>query len=127
MTALRLSALSGLLLDTGFGLGAVWTLARFIRDSVLPMTPWGFRSMSGPAEELGRTGFVVLGAGLVIACVVDALASAGIWRRQRRAGVLAAATGVAQLALGLAFALPFLLLGVPIRLMLLAAGWQHLR
>jgi hypothetical protein len=69
------------------------------------MTPWGFRPMSGPFE------------------------GPGIWllQRRRRGARLGMVTSPLALFLGVGFALPFLLVGVPIRLGLTWAGRGSLR
>jgi hypothetical protein len=59
--ALRVAGAIYLALGLGFGAGAVVTLLHFARHGELPMTPWGFRSMSGPFEELGAGRFSMLG------------------------------------------------------------------
>jgi hypothetical protein len=48
--AVRAAAVMYLVLGLGFGAATVVTLAYFARDGELPMTPWGFRSLSGPFE-----------------------------------------------------------------------------
>lgn len=54
--ALRAAAASHVLLGVGFGAGAVVTLVHLALTGELPMTRFGFRSMSGPFERLGRKG-----------------------------------------------------------------------
>jgi hypothetical protein len=115
------------LLGLGFGVGSVVTLALFARDGELPMTPWGFRSLEGPFSQIGDTETLVLGAGLVAVCAADVVAGTGLWRGRRWAGRLGAATTPFALVFGGGFALPFLLLGIPIRVALLAASWSRLR
>jgi hypothetical protein len=116
-----------LLLGAGFGIGSVVTLVHFVRQGELPMTPWGFRSMSGPFEELGPQPFVAFGSALVGVCILDLLAGIWLWQGKRRGARLGLATSPLALALGLGFALPFLLAGVPIRAALVLAGRRSLR
>jgi hypothetical protein len=111
-----------LALGAGFGIGSAVTLMLLARDGELPMTPWGFRSMSGPFEDLGSTWFQVLGWALVGVCALDAVAGVWLWQGRRRGADLGLATTVPALVLGAGFALPFLLVGVPIRVGLVVAA-----
>ena len=123
----RLAAATYVLLGVGFGVGAAVTLALFARDGELPMTPWGFRSLAGPFSDIGDTETLVLGAGLVAVCAADTVAGAGLWRGRRWAGKLGVATTPVTLVFASGFALPFLLIGVPLRLAFVAASWGRLR
>jgi hypothetical protein len=64
---------------------------------------------------------------LVGVCAVDVLAGIGLWRGQRIGGVLGLSTTPFALVLGAGFALPFLLIGVPLRGALVLQGWRSLR
>lgn len=125
--AIRAAAAIYLALGFGFGVSTVVTLAVFSRNGELPLTPFGFRALSGPFEQLGPDRFVALGWGLVGVCVLDVVA--GIWLRQgrRRGALLGLATSPLALGLAAGFALPFLLAGVPIRSALILAGRRSLR
>lgn len=112
--ATRGAAVVYVALGLGFGAGAVVTLGYLIRNGELPMTPWGFRSMSGPFEQLGQGPFTILGSALVVVCLLQAVAGVALWQGRRRGAALAAVTTPLALALGAGFALPFLLLGEPI-------------
>ena len=127
ITSVRAGGTLQILLSLAFGGGAAWTMLHLAQNGELPMTPWGFRSMSGPFEELGQQTFSVLGWALVAICALDVLA--GIWlvQHRRRGFGLGLITAVPQVALGLGFALPFLLVGVPIRVLLAVAGRRTLR
>lgn len=127
MTALRAAGALYLVLGIGFGGGAVVTLLQFARRGELPMTPWGFRSMSGPFEGLGAERFSMLGWSFVAVCALDALAGIWLWQGRRRGARLGMVTSPLALILGAGFALPFLLVGVPIRLGLTWAGRRSLR
>lgn len=126
-TIVRVAAAMYVLLGVGFGIGSVVTLVHFVRHGELPMTPWGFRSMSGPFEELGAQRFIALGWALVGVCILDVLAGIWLWRGKRRGARLGLATSPLALALGAGFALPFLLAGVPLRAALVLAGRRSLR
>jgi hypothetical protein len=120
--AVRLAAANYALLGAGFGLGSLWAVAHLRRTGQLPMTPFGFRALSGPFEELGTGWFSVLGVALAGVCALDVLAGAWLWRGRRRGLTLGAATTLPGLVLGAGFALPFLLLGLPVSLLLAVAG-----
>ena len=63
----------------------------------------------------------------LIQATLDVLAAFWLWQRRRRGAVLGLATTPLALGLGAGFALPFLLLGVPIRVGLVVAGRDALR
>jgi hypothetical protein len=127
VTAPRAAGAIYLVLGIGFGVGAVVTLLQFARRGELPMTPWGFRSMSGPFEGLGAKRFSMLGWSFVAVCALDALAGIWLWQGRRRGARIGMLTSPLALILGAGFALPFLLVGVPIRLGLTWAGRRSLR
>jgi hypothetical protein len=124
--AIRSAGVMHATLGIGFGVGTVITLVYLAREGELPMTPWGFRSLSGPFEQLGTERFTALGWGLVAVCALDALAGVWLWQGRRRGATLGLATATPALALGAGFALPFLLAGVPIRVALIIAGRRSL-
>ena len=123
----RLVAAFYVLYGLGFGIGTVWALIHHAQHGELPMTPWGFRALAGPAEQLGPSGFTALGAALAAVCALDVVAGIRLWQGRRDGLRLSLLTTVPATGLGLAFALPFLLLGVPIRLALAWAGRRSLR
>lgn len=127
MTELRVAGATYALLGIGFGAGAIVTLLHFARHGELPMTPWGFRSMSGPFEGLGAGRFSMVGWSFVAVCALDALAGIWLWQGRRRGARLGMVTSPLALILGAGFALPFLLVGVPIRLGLTWSGRESLR
>ena len=124
---IRTAAVMYIALGLGFGVGTVITLAHLAREGELPMTPWGFRSLSGPFEQLGREPFTALGVGLVGVCALDVVAEIWLWQGRRRGARLGLATTMPALVLGAGFALPFLLAGVPVRVVLVLAGHRNLR
>ena len=92
------------------------------------MTPWGFRSLAGgPFEGLPQEQFTALGLALIGVCALDVVSGVWLWQGRRRGAVLGLATSPVALGLGAGFALPFLLLGVPIRAALVVAGRRSLR
>ena len=125
--AIRVAATFYVLLGLGFGVGTVVTLNHFAREGELPLTPWGFRALSGPFEGLGPDAFTGLGWALVGVCLLDVLAGTWLWQGRRRGAWLGLATTPLALGLGTGFALPFLLAGVPIRVALVLAGRRSLK
>jgi hypothetical protein len=115
-----------ILLGIGFGGGAGLAVAHLRQTGELPMTPFGFRALSGPFEELGQRWFSVLGAALVVVCAIDIVAGVLLWRGRRRGLELGAATTLPAFILAVGFALPFLLVGVPLRMALAIAGRRSL-
>ena len=123
----RVAALMHVALGLGFGIGSAWTLFHLARSGELPMTPFGFRSLGGgPFEQLDRPWFSALAVCLTGVCALDVLAGAWLWQGRRRGGRLALVTSAPALALSVGFALPFLLIGVPVRAALGVAGWKSL-
>jgi hypothetical protein len=120
--ALRASAAFHLVLGLGFGVTSVPTLLHFAREGELPMTPFGFRALSGPFEQLGADRFLVLGWIFVGLCAVDVLAGVWLWQRLRRSLWLGLGADVAMFPLAVGFALPALLIGIPLRAALALAG-----
>lgn len=58
---------------------------------------------------------------------MDVVAGIWLWQGRRRGAWLGLATTPLALGLGAGFALPFLLVGAPIRALLVLAGWRRLR
>ncbi len=123
----RAAALSFILEAAGFGLAMPIALAHLNRTGELPMTPWGFRAFAGPFEKLGHDQFAALGWTLVAALPVDVLAGVWLWRGQRRGARLGLAMTPVVLALASGFALPLMLIAVPIRAVLVIIGRRDLR
>ena len=125
--ASRAAGLTYVALGLGFGVGALVALASLARNGELPMTPWGFRALSGPFERLDSQQVTALGLGLVGVCALDVVAGVWLWQGRRRGANLGLATTLPALALGAGFALPLLLAGVPIRVGLVLAGRRTFR
>ena len=125
--AARLAGAAFIALGMAFGPASLWAVAHLRRTGELPMTPFGFRALSGPFERLGQTAFSALGLALVATCLADVIAGAWLWRGERRGLRVGAATTVPAFLLASGFALPFLLLGIPIRVALAYAGRRSLR
>ena len=91
------------------------------------MTPFGFRAFEGgPFDRLSPAAFRAMGWLLVGTCALDVLAGSWLWNGRRRGARLALATSPASFGLSVGFALPFLLIGVPLRAALIALGRKRL-
>ena len=128
----RAAALLYIVLGLGFAVGSALTLLHLDRHGELPMTPFGFRSMAGgPFEQLGTEvgteRFTMLGWALVVTSALDVVAGIWLWQGRRTGALLGLATTPVTLVLGAGFALPFLLLGAPIRAALVLVGRRTLR
>ena len=97
----------------------------------LPMTPFGWRLMASPFEQVGTDHLTPLGqtlaAALVGTALVDVLAARWLGQGQRRGGRVALATTPISFALGIVFAVPFLLIVPPLRAILVMASRRDLR
>lgn len=126
--SIRAAAVLYLALGIGFGVGAAITLDHLRREGELPMTPFGFRSLAGgPFEALAPAQFTALGWALVGVCALDVASAALLWRGRRAGAVLGLVTTPVALIMAIGFALPFLILGVPIRVALVLSGRRSLR
>jgi hypothetical protein len=114
-------------LGLGFGVSAVMALGYLARSGELPMTPFGFRAFEGRVTRYGTTATMILGGVLVGVCALDVIAGAWLWQGRRRGARLGIATAAPAFALSAGFALPFLLVGVPIRTGLVLARRGVLR
>lgn len=80
------------------------------------MTPFGFRLLAGgPFDRLGPDGFMAAGVVLTAVSILDVIAGIWLWRGQRRGAILGLATSPLAFALGVGFAVPFLLIVPPLR------------
>lgn len=81
--------------------------------------------MSGPFEELGSEAFIPLGVLLVVISLIDVVAGRLLWRGRRIGAWIGLATDPIAFGLGLGFALPLLLIGMPVRAVLTVFGWRR--
>jgi hypothetical protein len=102
-------------------------LRHLARTGELPLTPWGFRAFAGPFEQLGPEKFTALGWTLVGVCTLDVVAGVWLWQGKPKGASLGLATSPIVLALAAGFALPFLLVPVPLRAALILRGRRSLR
>ena len=122
---IRVAAFLFLFLGLAFGASVPFVLAYLERNGALPIT-FGFRSMAGPFERLGPEAFSALGWTFVGVSAADVVAGVGLWRGRRWGARLGLATSPFALALGVGFALPLVLIGVPIRVALVLVGRRSL-
>jgi hypothetical protein len=126
--AVRVAAGMHIVLGAAFGASVPFVLNHLASHGELPMSPFGWRYMAGrPVEQLSPEQFIALGWALVGISALDVVAGIWLWQRRRRGLNLGLATTVPALALGAAFELPLLLVGVPIRTALALAGRRNLR
>lgn len=117
------------------GLGSALATAAILlydaRQHELPMTPFGWRLLGGPYEQIGTDTLTGLGRVLGVALIGVSLLDlvAGIWLRQgrRRGAMLGVATTPVSLLLGTLFVVPALWIIPPVRAVLAIAGWRRLR
>jgi hypothetical protein len=126
-TALRSAAALHVFLGIAFGASVPFVLAHLARHGELPMSPFGWRYMAGPFEQLGPVPFTALGWALVGVSALNVVAGVWLWQGRRRGYALGLATTMPALALGAGFGLPLLMVGVPIRAALALAGRRNLR
>ena len=125
-TTHRVASVLYVFLGLAFGLSVPWILVFFAENGYLPML-FGFRSLGGPFESLGRGAFVVAGWMLVAVSVLDVIAGVLLWRGRRSGALIGLVTDPIALALGWGFALPLLLIGVPVRALLAIAGLRRIQ
>ena len=127
----RLASVLYVVPGLGFTLATAAILLYDARRHELPMTPFGWRLLGGPYQQVGTdtlTGLGrVLGIALIGVSMVDLVA--GIWLRQgrRRGAVLGVATTPISLLLGSLFVVPALWIIPPLRAVLAMFGWRQLR
>jgi hypothetical protein len=123
--AVRAGAALHVFLGVAFGASIPFVLAHLARHGELPMSPFGWRYMAGPFEQLGTEWFTALGWALVGVSTLDVLAGIWLWQGRRRGLRLGLVTTVPAFMLGAGFELPLLLVGVPIRAALDVAGHRQ--
>lgn len=119
---LGVAAALHVLLGLAFCVGSPPVLVYLARNGELPMSPFGWRYLAGPVEQLGPLPFMALGWTLVAVSALDVVVGRWLWQGRRRGLHLGVVTDAAALALGLGFALPLLILGVPLRAVLAWRG-----
>lgn len=122
----RVAALLFLFLGAAFSASVPVVLGYLERNGELPKT-FGFRALAGPFEQLGADAFSALGWTFVGVSAADVVAGVGLWRGRRWGARLGLATSPFAFVLGVGFALPLILVGVPLRVALVLAGRRSLR
>ena len=120
----RVASVLYVFLGLAFGLSVPWVLAFLAENGYLPLM-FGFRALGGPFEGLGRGAFVLAAWMLVAVSLLDVIAGVLLWRGRRGGALLGLATDPIALALGWGFALPLLLIGVPVRALLVLTGLRR--
>ena len=110
----RAAAVVLVAIGLGFGLPTPFVIDHLRRTGELPMTPFGFRAMSGPFERLGPDAFTALLVAFAAVCATDVAAGALTWNGDRRGPRLAALATPPGVILAAGFALPFYLASVPL-------------
>ena len=118
----RVAAGLHLLLGAGFAASVPFVLAHLRRSGELPASPFGWRCLAGPFEQLGTERLAILGWALVVVSAIDVLARIWLWQGRRQGRWLGLATDGPALILGIGFGLPLLVVGVPIRAALVLAN-----
>lgn len=126
-TAERAAGATQAVLGVGFGVGAVIALRHLREMGELPMTPFGFRAFSGPFERLGQPTFEALLGGFAALCAIDVVAGALLWQGRRVGYALGAVTALPSFVLSVGFALPFMLIGIPLRGVMMLLGRRESR
>ena len=114
----RVRLAAGLFVLSGAGIGCTtpFILWHIARTGEGPMTPFGFRLLTGgPFDRLGREGFMAAGVLLTAVSILDVVAGIWLWRGQRRGARLGLVTSPLAFGLGIGFAVPFLLIVPPLR------------
>ena len=83
-TAARVAGAGYASVGAAFGPATIWATLHLRRTGELPMTPFGFRALSGPFERLGRGPFSVLAMGLAGLSALNVIAGRWLWRGERR-------------------------------------------
>ena len=127
----RLASVLYVVPGLGFALATAAILLYDARRHELPMTPFGWRLLGGPYEQIGTdtlTGLGrVIGIALIVVSVVDLVAGVWLRQRRRRGAMLGVATTPISLLLGTLFVVPALWIIPPVRAVLAIAGWRRLR
>jgi len=115
----------------GIALATAAILLHDARRHELPMTPFGWRLLGGPYEQIGTDTLTGLGRVLGIALIVVSMFDlvAGLWLRQgrRRGAMVGVVTTPISLLLGSLFVVPALLIIPPVRAVLAICSWRRLR
>jgi hypothetical protein len=112
------------ILSGGSALTTPLVLLSFDRNGYLPEAPFdlGFQLLAGPFSENLPSGlFITLGVLPNAVSILDVVAGVLLWMGFRSGGVLGLATSPIAFALGIGFAVPFLLVATVLRAAFLVA------
>jgi hypothetical protein len=124
--SMRLAAALLFIGGAGIAVTTPFILWHIARTGEGPMTPFGFRLLKGgPIDQLGPDVFMAAGVTLTAVSLLDAIAGIWLWRGQRRGATLGLVTSPLAFALGIGFAVPFLLIVAPLRAALILFGPQR--
>ena len=117
--ARRIAAILYFVPGLGIAISTVLILVYQERRGELPMTPFGWRLMGSTVPGMGADRLTPTGtalAGLLIGvALVDAAAGRWLWQERAIGRVVGLATTPINIALGLLFQVPFLLIVPPLR------------
>jgi hypothetical protein len=115
----------------GWAIATLGVLLYHRERGELPMTPFGWRLLSGPYPEITTDRLTPLGwalAWLLIGVsIVDVVIGRWLWQGRRRGAVLALVMAPVSFTVGWLFALPYLLAMVPVRALATIVAWRGLR
>ena len=117
------------ILSIGTALTTPLILVSYERNGYLPEDPFhfGIQFLAGPfSESLSSGAFIILGDLLTAVAVLDVVAGVMLWMCLR-GGVLGFVTSPIVFALGIGFAVPFLLAVTVFGVALVVVGWSSLR
>lgn len=118
------------MLSIGTALTTPLILVSYERNGYLPEDPFdfGIQFLAGPfSENLSSGAFITLGVVFTVVSVLDVVAGVMLWMSLRSGGVLGFATSPIVFALGIGFAVPFMIVVTVLRVVLLVVGWSSLR
>jgi hypothetical protein len=125
---IRAASLVSIALGLGFGIGALVALDHRRRTDELPMTPWGFRAFAGgPFDAVPRRHFTALLWAVVGVCALDVVAGALMLTGRRLGATLGLVGSPVAFVLSVGFALPIMLIGIPLQVVLILGGRRSLR
>ena len=124
--ARRTSAILYFVPGLGFAISTLAILAYLDRRGELPMTPFGFRLLGSTIPGMGEERLTTLGRTLAWVLIgvsaVDVATGTWLWQDRRRGRSVGLATSPVSFGLAVSFQLPFLLVVVPLRAILVLVG-----
>jgi len=127
MNPVRIAAVIFILNGLGFGLSALPVIRYVLRYQDLPTVLFGIRSFSGPFERFGWPTFTLLLGIFAALSLLEVLAGIWLWQGLTRGAVLGLVLSGVNMIFWIGFALPFAIIGGPIRVILTVLGWRSLQ